>query len=214
MKLIKNEQLNFIKKQLELIKDSQKKNVPPTILKATIDLANAKMMNLFPNASPELLELIEVKERMSDKEYEHYIQKLTAYLMPFPEITEQEIKKIFPKKKKLKLPELADIDLHTVTYLSWKDIRANKKYVVYELDGELVGIEGEMTPSSKKNLCSFCNTFGEVAYFSTVTKARKVNNPDYYKSIGNLVCIDSKECNQKIIDTAYLQAFFMEALKK
>lgn len=213
-KFLKNEQLNFIKRQIELITNSRKKNVPPTVLHAAIDLANAKIVDLFPHATAEVLDLLEITARMSDKEYDRYVQKLTGYLIPFPEITEQKIKKLFPKKKKLKMPVLENMDYNQVTYLSWHDIRMNKKYVFYELDGEVVGIEGEIAPSSKKNLCSFCNTFGEVAYFSTITKARKVNNPDYYKSIGNLICTDSKECNHKITDSEYLRSFFIEARKK
>ncbi|WML54975.1 FBP domain-containing protein [Neobacillus sp. PS3-12] len=94
-------------------------------------------------------------------------------LQDFPKITDQQLKKMFPKQKKLKLPDLENIDHSRLTYLSWNDLRSNKKFIVYELDGKMVGIECEFTPTSKKNLCSFCNSFGEVAYFSTVTKAKK-----------------------------------------
>ncbi|MEK5440903.1 MULTISPECIES: FusB/FusC family EF-G-binding protein [unclassified Fredinandcohnia] len=213
-KFIKNEQLNFIKKQIALIKDSTNKNVPQNVLAAVIDLANAKILDLFPNASLEQKEMLVLAGPKTDKEYEQYIQNLSDFLLPFPEITQQQLKKMFPKHKKIKLPDLSNIDLNQLTYLSWNDLGYNKKFIVYELEGKMVGIECEFTPTSKKNLCSFCNSFGDVAYFSTVTKAKKSNNPDYYKSIGNLICVDSTECNKKISNVEYLNAFLKDSLGK
>ncbi|WP_160725201.1 FusB/FusC family EF-G-binding protein [Bacillus sp. USDA818B3_A] len=211
-KFIKNEQLNFIKKQIALIKDSQKKNVPPHVLTAVIDLAQAKILDLFPNAALEQQEMLDLSILKTDKEYDQYIRRLSDFLLPFPQITEQQLKKMFPKQKKLKLPDLANIDCSQLTYLSWNDLRSNKKFIVYELEGKLVGIECEFTPTSKKNLCSFCNCFGEVSYFSTVTKAKKPKNPDYYKAIGNLICADSSECNKKITNVEYLTTFLEDSL--
>jgi hypothetical protein len=210
-KFIKNEQLNFIKKQIDLIKDSRKKNVPPNVLAAVIDLAHAKILELFPNATREQQEMLDLSKLKTDHEYQRYIEHLSGALQDFPKITEQQLKKMFPKQKKLKLPDLENIDHSRLTYLSWNDLRSNKKFIVYELDGKMVGIECEFTPTSKKNLCSFCNSFGEVAYFSTVTKAKKPKNPDYYKAIGNLICADSSECNKKITNVDYLTAFLKDS---
>ena len=150
-KFIKNEQLNFIKKQIALIKDSTNKNVPQNVLAAVIDLANAKILDLFPNASLEQKEMLVLAGPKTDKEYEEYIQDLSDFLLPFPEITQQQLKKMFPKHKKIKLPDLSNIDLNQLTYLSWNDLGYNKKFIVYELEGKMVGIECEYTPTSKKN---------------------------------------------------------------
>jgi hypothetical protein len=211
-KFIKNEQLNFIKKQVGLIKDSMKKNVPPNVLTAVVDLANAKILDLFPNGSSEQQAMLDLSKLKTDYEYERYIGQLSEFVVSFPKITEQQLKKMFPKHKKLKLPDLFSIDHCLLTYLSWNDLRSNKKFIVYELDGNMAGIECEFTPTSKKNLCSFCNCFGEVVYFSTVTKAKKTKNPDYYKAIGNLICADSSECNKQITNVEYLTTFFRESL--
>lgn len=67
---------------------------------------------------------------------------------------------------------------------------------------------------NKDNICSFCNRFGKVAFISTITKAKKSNNPDYYKAIGNYICLDSAECNKKITNVAYLTTFLEESLQK
>jgi len=211
-KFIKNEQLNFIKKQIAMINDSAKKNVPPNVLAAVIDLANAKILDLIPNASVDQQVMLDLSRLKTDTEYEQYIQRLSDYLLPFPKITEQQLKKMFPKNKKLKLPDLSKIDHSQLTYLSWNDLRSNKKFIVYEMDGKMVGIECSFTPTSKNNICSFCNCFGEVAYFSTVTKAKKSKNPDYYKAIGNFICANSSECNKKITSVEYLTTFLKDSL--
>ncbi|WP_110926201.1 FusB/FusC family EF-G-binding protein [Bacillus massiliglaciei] len=209
---IKNEQLNFIGKQIASIKDSAKKNVPPNVLAAVIDLANANILELFPDATPAQQDMLDAAGLKTDKEFEQYMQRLSDYLLPFPRLTEQQLKKMFPKQKKLKLPDLTTIDHNRLTYLSWNDLRSNKKFIVYELEGKLVGIECVFSPTSKKNFCSFCHSFGEVSYFSTVTKAKKAKNPDYYKAIGNLICTDSIECNKKITSTEYITAFLKDSL--
>ncbi|MDM5337196.1 FusB/FusC family EF-G-binding protein [Fictibacillus enclensis] len=209
---IKNEQLNFIKKQIALIKDTTQKHVPPSVLKAIIDMANAKVLDLFPNASSDQQEMLDLSRLKTDEQFGEYIQHLSAFLLPFPSVTEQQLKKMFPKNKKLKLPDLSMIDHKKLTYLSWNDLRSNKKFIVYELDGKLVGIECKFEPAGKKSFCSFCKCAGEVAYISTVTKAKKSKNPDYYKAIGNLICADNSECNKKITNTGYLTSFLKESL--
>ncbi|MCE4051137.1 FusB/FusC family EF-G-binding protein [Bacillus sp. Au-Bac7] len=210
---INNEQLNFIKNQVALINDSMKKNVPAKVLAAVVDVANSKIHSLFPSASLEQQSMLNLSKLKTDKEFDRYIEQLSACLLAFPTVQEQELKKMFPKQKKLKLPDLSKIDYSRLTYLSWNDLRSNKKFIVYELDGKLVGIEGRFIPTNKKNLCSFCNCFGEISYFSTITKAKKSKNPDYYKAIGNFVCTDSMVCNQKITSTEYLTAFLHESLR-
>ncbi|MBU7595297.1 FusB/FusC family EF-G-binding protein [Metabacillus halosaccharovorans] len=213
-KFIKNEQLNFIKKQIALIKDISKRNVPKSVLLAEIDLANAKIIDNMPHVTEEQLGMLDISSLRTDVEYEQYIQLLSSYVQPFPKITEQHLKKMFPKNKKLKLPDLSTIDHSKLTYLSWTDLGLNKKFIVYELDGKMVGIECKVTPTSKANYCSICQSIGEVTYFSTKTKAKKSKNPDYYKSIGNLICTDSNECNKKITNVEYLTTVLREALAK
>lgn len=209
---IKNENYNFIKKQVDLIKDSRKKNADPSVVKAVKELANAKISDLFSDSRPEQMEMLDLSELKSDSEFDQYLQRLLPYLKPFPHMTEQQLKKLFPKSKKLKMPDLSKLDLNRLTYLSWIDISTNKKFIVFELNEELVGIECKFTTLSKDNMCSFCNRFGQVAFITTVTKAKKSNNPDYYKSIGNYICLDSEECNKKITSVEYLSEFLKNAL--
>jgi hypothetical protein len=213
-KFIKNEDFNFINKQVAQIKDSYKKNAAPNVIKAVKELAYAKIIELFPDAKREQTELLDLTKLGTDMEFDRYIQNLSEYRLSFPKVPEPQLKKMFPKNKKLKLPDFENINLNQLTYLSWNDISTNKKFIVYELDEKLVGIECKYTITSKDNLCSFCSRFGKVAYISTITKAKKTKNPDYYKAIGNYICFDSAECNKKITNTDYLTAFLKESLNE
>jgi hypothetical protein len=134
-KYIKNADFNFIHKQVALIKDSYKKNAAPNVIQAAKELANAKIVDLFPDATKEQKEILDLSALKTDKEFDKYLQQLHNYLVPFPTVTEAQLKKMFPKNKKLKLPDLDKINLNQLTYLSWVDISSNKKFIVYELEG-------------------------------------------------------------------------------
>lgn len=211
-KYIKNAELNFIRKQVYLIKDSYKKNAPANMIQAVKDQAQMKITEFYPNATKEQLEMLDLSNLKSDQEFEQYVEKLSEYIVPFPMITEAQLKKLFPKNKKLKLPNLDIYNPSQLTYLSWEDISTNKKLIVSEIDGNVVGIECKYTMLQKDNICSFCNGFGQVVFISTVTKAKKVKNPDYYKAIGNYICHDSAKCNKNMTNVNYLTAFLKESL--
>lgn len=213
-RFIRNEQFNFICKQVAFIKDSVRQHIPPQVLNSVYDLSNEKIMNCIPNMTAEQKEILDFTKLRKIEEYEEAIVDLDAYRLPFPTITEQQLKKLFPKTKKLKLPDLTNIDLKKVTYLSWNDSRSNRKYILYELDGTLVGIECSFSPSTTNNTCSVCHGQGPVTFFTTMTKEKKQNNPDYFRTIGNLICADSHECNQKITDVTYLEKLLQESLRK
>ncbi|MGG3564334.1 FusB/FusC family EF-G-binding protein [Neobacillus rhizosphaerae] len=213
-KFIKNDQYNFIQRQVALIKDSNRKNSDPSVIKAVRELANAQIIELFPQATKEQMEKLDLSSWKTDAEFDQYVQELANYLIPFPKLTEQQVKKMFPKAKKLKVPNLSAIDFEKMTYLSWTDISTNKKFIIYEHDEKMLGIECKYSIINKDNICSFCNRFGKVAFISTITKAKMSNNPDYYKAIGNYICQNSDECNKKITNVDYLTSFLEESLRK
>lgn len=207
---IKNAQYNYIQKQISWVKDSLKQHLPPGVLASVFDITNEKIANCIPHLSDEQHSLVDFSSCKSAEAYEQKFAGLENYIQPFPTVTEQQLKKIFPKSKKLKLPNMSTEQL---SYYSWIDSRSNKKYILYMLDNQLVGIECTFSPSTRKNICSICSCHAEVTQFSTITKAKKVNNPDYYKAIGNYICMDSVKCNKNITDTTYLEEFLRESLK-
>lgn len=213
-RFIENHQFNFIQEQVEMIRDSRKKSLPPSVLKAVIDLANAKIAFLFPEATPARLSMLDVSKSQTDEAYDRFIDELRPHVRSFPQVSEQQVKKMFPKQKKLRLPNEANLNMNRTSYLSWNDLRSNRKYILCEKDHQLIGIECKASANTKRNICAFCNQLAEVSYCVTITKAKQAKNPDYYKAIGTYICTDSASCNEKMTNLDPLMTFVETALKE
>ena len=74
-------------------------------------------------------------------------------------------------------------------------------------------MEGRLVPTNKKGVCAFCNRMGETALFTVESKARMSHLPDYYKAVGQYICVDSEVCNSRITELEPLERFF-EAVSK
>lgn len=213
-RFIENHQFNFIQEQVELIRDSRKKSLPASVLQAVIDLANAKIAYLFPEATTAQLAMMDVSTLKTDESYDAFIDGLRPHVRSFPQVTEQHVKKMFPKQKKLRLPDAASFNVNRMSYMSWNDLRSNRKYIVCEKDHQLIGIECKASSNAKRNICAFCNQLAEVSYCVTITKAKQAKNPDYYKAIGTYICTDSASCNENMTNLDALMTFVETALKE
>lgn len=205
---IMNHQYNFIKRQATILQRAAKTVHDPGVLEAVRYSAESKVIQLFPESADGQKQLLEkISACKTPEDVQQYAASLEPYLIAFPQVTEKQLKKLFPKNKKLKTPDLSAIDFRYVTYLGWVDISTSKLFMVYHLNGKTVGVEGRYTPTNKKDICFLCKSIKEVALVSAVSKARLANSPDYYKSIGNYMCTNSKECNESITDVTNLERF-------
>ena len=196
------------------MRQSTRQHLIPAVRESLLALCAERILNSIPHPTEEQNNLLDFTSLTTNEDYDQALARLASCLLPFPTVTEQQLKKLFPKRKKLKLPDLADFDLERTTYLSWVDSRSNRKYLLYVLDGKLEGIECTFSPNIIQNTCSICHHQSQVTLFSTVTKERKVNNPDYYRAIGNLICMDSAVCNRNMTDTEHLERLFRDALTR
>ena len=212
---IRNYEYNFIKNQADFVLQSLRTVGDPKILESVRFNAQAKLAGLFPDVKDSRKTMLEsIADLKTAEEFQAYLQALEPYMVEFPRITEKQIQKLFPKNKKLKLPDLAQLDFRYVSYLSWMDISTNKMFIVYPSGGQFVGIEGRFTATNKKNFCFVCNKFEELALFSAISKKRPANaSPDYYKSVGNYICMNGHECNRNITDVAALERFIDSVLE-
>ncbi|MEW9702206.1 FusB/FusC family EF-G-binding protein [Paenibacillus sp. SI8] len=206
---IRNHQYNVIKKQAGILQQALSTISDPKVLEAVRYGAATKIAELFPVCTDNQKHLLDPFIGLDKPDdFQKYLTSIESHLAAFPQITEKQIQKLFPKNKKLKIPDISLIDFRYVTYLGWTDIATNKLFMVYSLQGKVIGIEGKFTPTNKKSFCFICNRYEELALFSAVSKKRPANaSPDYYKAVGNYLCMNSEECNKHITDTGSLERF-------
>lgn len=206
---IRNHHYNYIQKQANGVLSAYRTVSDPKILESVRMGAITSVTELFPDVADHRKTMLEsISELKTAEDFHKFMHDLVPYVIEPPSVTEQQIRKLFPKNKKLKMPKLAEMDFRFMTYLSWIDIASNKKYIVYQLDGQWIGIEGRYTPTHKKSYCFVCNKFGEIALFSAIAQKRPVNvSPDYYKSVGNYICASGEPCNKNVSNVESLEQF-------
>lgn len=211
---IRNHQYNVIKKQAGILQHASKTVTDPNVLEVVKYRSEAKVIEAFSELTDIQIQLLSrISSLNTTEDIQQYVSSLEPYLIEFPEVTEKQIKKLFPKNKKLKIPNLSTINYRSITYIGWLDIAKNKMFIVYNMNGDVVGVEGKYTLTHKKNTCSLCKGYGKVALFSAISKSKPANaSPDYYKAFGNYMCIDSDECNKNITDVTYLEKFIQDVI--
>ena len=202
---LRNDQYNFIKAQTQILINGHSNTNDKAVLRALKEISKEKVFNLFMDMSDEQKNMIDPIHDIKDKsDEEAFLLQLKPYVIPFKEVTEQTLKKIFPKAKKLKLPTMENIDLKEISYLSWDDKGSNKKYIITEQKNKLTGIQGTFTSLNQKGICILCNRFEEVGLFLTEIKGSIQGT---YIKRGNHICHDSQKCNQNITTLDKLNDF-------
>lgn len=207
---IRNDQFNFIKGQAKILVNGKATSSDAEVLSVLRHLAQEKVLSLFPSLTDEqkavLKPLAAVKETA---DAEAFLEQLSAYRVPFKNVTDAGLKKLFPKAKKLKGPKLETVDFDKMSYLGWIE-SSTLMYLVLEKDGRLEGIHGSFTRSAKSGICSICNRHSEVGLFTAKTKG---SSQDNFVKRGNYVCQDNETCNSNI-DTLKRLHEFVERLQK
>lgn len=210
---IRNHQFNYIKKQSDFVLKTLRTVADRRVLETVRADAEMKVTGAFASLSTEQEQLLRpISTLATAEEFQEYMKSLEPHLEPFPPITLKQIQKLFPKNKKMKLPDLQAIDFRYVTYLAWVDISTNKLFIVYPHEGQFIGVEGRIVPTHKKGYCLFCNRQQELA-FLTVKMKPQLAAVDNYSSIGQYVCMDNQCCNQSITDTSALEKFVLSVRK-
>jgi hypothetical protein len=200
---LRHDQYNFIKFQIKNIlhayATTKDEGVIYTVKLSSMD----KIFSLFTNLNESQVALL---SKVVDIE-EHYqadslLTELKSYVIPFRNTTEKTITKLFPKVKKLKAPDLKTIDFREISYIGWYDIRSERKFLVADYNGKLIGIQGTFMKSIK-GICSLCNSYEEVGLFTANVRSGK----ETYTNRGNYICADSNNCNQNLTSLDKLKKF-------
>ncbi|WP_175989188.1 FusB/FusC family EF-G-binding protein [Bacillus sp. Marseille-Q1617] len=202
---IRNDQYNFINYQTQVLINGYGTVNDISVLHALKGLIRDKVLNLFEELTPEQMKIIEQIINVKDSEHaEDFLTELKEYVIPFKELNETSLKKMFPKVKKLKIPDLNELDYKGISYLGWNNYGQESKYIVAECEGKLKGFKGTFKNSSKKGICTICNTFSSVGLY--VSESKRSSQGTFVKK-GNYICHDSTDCNGKLRDMDKLRDF-------
>ncbi|XXM71145.1 FusB/FusC family EF-G-binding protein [Lysinibacillus sphaericus] len=208
---IRNDQYNFISYQTQVLINGYSSVNDHGVLQALRGLVRDKVMDLFEELESEEKQIIEKITDIKDSDHaKDFLEALREYVMPFQPVNETALKKMFPKVKKLRIPDLKVWDFKALSYLGWNDFGQESKYIVAEVDGRLKGLKGTFKNSSKKGHCTICHSFSEVGLF--VSQSKKSSQGTFVKK-GNYICQDSMECNGKLKDLDKL-VDFIERMKQ
>lgn len=203
---IRNDQYNFIKSQTQILINGHSSVNDVAVLTALKSLAIEKVMNLFAYLDEEQKQLLQPIVDIKEKDQaEQFLLQLKPYIIPFS-ISEQSIKKLFPKAKKLKVPAIEEIDLRRISYLGWDDVGSQRKFIVTYQNGKLIGLQGTFNSLNKKGICTICNQLEETGMFMTTTKGAIQGT---FTKRGNYICQDSQKCNYNVTSLDKLEEFIL-----
>ncbi|GAA0815529.1 FusB/FusC family EF-G-binding protein [Clostridium tertium] len=197
---VKNHKFNYIKRCMKDLSNSLVSCVDKDIIQANKLYINQKVLDKFSNLSKEQKNLLDISKITEQYQIDFYLEKLLNYVYESPNITNAQINRLFKKEKKFKLPSEDIFNIKT-TYLGWIDNQIRKLFIAYNLDGNLVGMACRISNPEPKSShrCVLCNHIGkenEVAFVSPICKQ---SSKDAYKSIGFDICLNSKDCNERIV---------------
>ena len=202
---IRTEQYNFIKHQMQILAQGHSTVNDLAVLNALHSLVSERVLSLFSDMDDHQQVLFSPISTIKNSEQaDTFLRQLKPYIIPFKEVSEQSIKKLFPKAKKLKLPILKNIDLFETTYLGWDDLGSSSKFIVTYYSGKLIGLQGTFNPINKRGNCTICNKYGDLGLFMTKTKGKVEGT---FTQRGNYICKDSITCNQNIMSLDKLHDF-------
>lgn len=208
-RFIRNDQYNFIKRQVHQLVYGHATVNDQHVIGALESLSIERVDELFTELSNEQKEMLNRMENITEKETaEQFLLELEPYIIPFNEPSEQRMKKLFPKVKKLKLPK-EGLDYTKMTYLSFDDIGTKKRYIVAPAKKGFIGLAGTYEESQIKQICAICNRLTTVILFMTKTKGEAIGT---YTKKGNYICKDAENCNHHLLTLEKLHDF-VENLK-
>ncbi|CAM4222108.1 ferrous iron transporter A [Bacillus manliponensis] len=208
---LRSDQYNFIKSQAYILANGHASANDSGVIAAIKSLALEKVEAILGTMTDEQRELIELLITVKNREEaELFLLKLAPYVIPFQDISQQTLKKLFPKAKKLRLPNMEEVNMQETSYLSWIDKGTNRKYIIVCHNNKLIGLHGTFQPIHKKGICALCNKHAEVGMFLYEKKGEVLGT---FVKRGNYICQNSTLCNQYITVLDKLHDF-IERLRK
>ncbi|RKD69739.1 treble-clef zinc-finger protein [Sinobaca qinghaiensis] len=207
---LRNDQYNFLKRQVKIILQAHAATQDQGVLDATRISAVEKVLELLPPLTDEQKQFVLNAAAISESLHaERYLFEGREYVIPFPELSDSDIRALFPKAKKINIPELKKADAKRMTYMSWNDIRSERKYIIFPHRRGMTGWSGSFKPMARKGICAVCHGHTNIGLFMAVVKSGR----ETYTSRGNYICQSSETCNDTISSLQHINDF-IETLNK
>ncbi|SOC18099.1 treble-clef zinc-finger protein [Ureibacillus xyleni] len=198
MEFMTTVQYQIVKKQAKKIFNAHTSSKDPNVIQAVQALAQEEINNqlVFADLDQQLV-MQPIFELKTKEQMEHFFNEIKAFVKPFERPTDSEIKKLFPKDKKLKLPKFENVDWKEISYLSWFDPGTNRKYIVYRENETLKGVRGVYSTTEKMGICTVCNRHSKVGMLMVSKSGTALGT---YTKRGNYICDDSISCNESLTE--------------
>jgi len=197
---IKKHEYNYIRKRLYDLDNAFRVCLDTNIIEVTKAYKHLQILNIFTNSSEEEKEVLDISKITTPVHIDKYLAELNEYVYGMTKITNAQINRLFKKEKKFKLPNLDAQDSKNV-YLGWIDNSSRKLFVVYNIDGKLIGMACRTSSYGSNNAhrCVLCNHSAGENEVNFVSPICKTTGEGSYRSIGFDLCLDSKKCNERIV---------------
>lgn len=200
---IRNHQYNFIKEQALALVTAHATANDAEVLSVLRHLSHEKVFAMFPTLTEEQKNVLRPLTAVKDTNAaEEFLSGLRPYLIPFPTVNLDNLKRLFPKAKRLKGPNLATMDFHALSYLSWQE--NTNRFLVAERNGRLQTVSGQFGASRKQGVCMICHKHSLVGLFMAKTKGANI---DSYVKHGQYICADEAACNARLTTVDRLEKF-------
>ncbi len=200
---IRNHQYNFIKEQAMTLVTAHATGNDAEVLSVLRHLSHEKVFDLFPALTEEQKKILRPLASVKDTDAaEEFLSGLRPYLIPFPVVTAESLKRLFPKAKRLKGPNLAALDFHELSYLSWQENTI--RFIVAERNGRLQAVSGQFGANRKQGVCMICHKHSTLGLFTAKTKGV---HADSYVKHGQYICANEAACNSRLNTLERLERF-------
>ncbi|MGL4336930.1 MAG: FBP domain-containing protein [Turicibacter sp.] len=206
---LKKQEYNYINRCLNDLNHALRNCNDYNVRDASRDYIQDKIMNHLSHLIEEEKMLLDISELKDSDQIKAFMQELEKHVYGMRAVSNAEMNKIFKKEKKLKVPD-AQVQAQPLVYLGWLDYGTQKLYVIYPVNGQLLGMAARITEVKVKqtNVCTLCNHMSpknEVAFVSPRCKGK-----EGYRTIGFHICLDSAACNERITSTQRLETILKD----
>lgn len=181
------------------------------VIGAVKGLIETELRTALPK-SQETQSIVDQVNEITDRTHaDLFLHAVKAYVIPFHAPEAEDLKRLFKKEKRLRIPPLTAYDWKEVSYFSWKDSGTHRQYFVLEQDGKWQTLQGVTKTDTVKGVCRICRQHTLVNLFTATVKGK---TEDAFTSYSHYICEDPAVCNTNLDNYEQITTFVEENRKQ